>query len=183
MTMYEEIQRIIDEADCLYSETEVELAIDRLAEAVSEHLSGCHPVLLCVLNGGIPFTARLSMKLRFPLQIDCLAAGRYQGDTQGKSMSWLYRSTLSLVGRTVLIADDVFDEGITLETIRNTCIQEGAEAVYTAVLVNKQVNRKTPYLPDFIGLHAENRYLFGYGMDYKGYLRNWPGIFACKTVY
>jgi hypoxanthine phosphoribosyltransferase len=50
------------------------------------------------------------------------------------------------------------------------------------VLINKNLNHTKPIRADFVGLEAENRYIFGYGMDYKGYLRNAAGIYACKEL-
>jgi hypoxanthine phosphoribosyltransferase len=183
MSLTEEVRRVAAEADCLYSHTQVEAAITRMAEAITARLKDSHPVVISVLNGGILLTAQLVLKLRFPLEIDSIKAGRYQGETSGTEMRWLHRPGIALEGRTVLIVDDILDEGITLREIRRWCLDQGAEAVYTAVLVNKRLGREKPCQPDFVGLETENRYLFGFGMDYKGYLRNWPGIYACKTVY
>jgi hypoxanthine phosphoribosyltransferase len=183
MSLTEEVRRVAAEADCLYSHTQVEAAITRMAEAITARLKDSHPVVISVLNGGILLTAQLVLKLRFPLEIDSIKAGRYQGETSGTEMRWLHRPGIALEGRTVLIVDDILDEGITLREIRRWCLDQGAEAVYMAVLVNKQLGREKPCKPDFVGLETENRYLFGFGMDYKGYLRNWPGIYACKTVY
>ena len=78
-----------------------------------------------------------------------------------------------------MIVDDVLDGGITLAEIVKYCQSEGAREVLTAVLVEKKDARLPAGLPkaNFCGLHVENHYLFGYGMDYKGYLRNAPGIF------
>jgi hypoxanthine phosphoribosyltransferase len=83
----------------------------------------------------------------------------------------------------VLLIDDILDEGITLGAIIDFCKQEGAQAVYSAVLVEKQHNRK-PLVQhaDFSGLIVEDRYVFGCGMDYKGYLRNISGIHAVKGL-
>ena len=68
---------------------------------------------------------------------------------------------------------------IILEMIIAYCQRQGVKAVYTAVLLDKQHDRKTSSLrADFTGLKVEDYYLYGYGMDYKGYLRNAPGIFA-----
>lgn len=183
MNLIEEVRRVAAEADCLYTEAEVEAALDRMAGEITARLADRHPVVISVLNGGILPTAKLVLKLRFPLEIDSIKAGRYQGETSGSGMRWLHKPGLSLEGRAVLLVDDILDEGITLAEIRRWCLAQGAAAVYTAVLVNKQLGREKPCQPDFVGLDAENRYLFGYGMDYKGYLRNWPGIYACKTVY
>lgn len=183
MTILDEVRRVAAEADCLYTEAQVEAAIAEMAEAIAARLADRNPLIVSVLNGGIIPTAKLVLRLDFPLEIDSIKAGRYQGETQGNEMRWLHKPGIPLRGRTVLIVDDVLDEGITLAEIRRWCLAEDAEAVYTAVLVDKQLGRQKPCRADFVGLETENRYLFGYGMDYKSYLRNWPGIFACKTVY
>jgi hypoxanthine phosphoribosyltransferase len=183
MNLLEEVRRVAAEADCLYTRAEVESALDRMAEAVSGQLADRNPLLLSVLNGGILPTAGLALRLPFPLEIDSIKAGRYQGETSGNTMRWQHKPGIPLKRRAVLIVDDVLDEGITLAEIRAWCLEEGAASVHTAVLVDKDLGREKPCRADFVGLVAENRYLFGYGMDYKGHLRNWPGIYACKTVY
>ncbi len=184
MSNSQEIQRVAAEADCLYTEAEVNAALDRMAAAITERLADRNPLVLSVLNGGIPPTAGLMLRLRFPLEIDSIKAGRYQGETSGGgALRWQHKPDTPLAGRAVLIVDDVLDEGITLAEIRRWCLEKGAQSVHIAVLVDKELGREKPCRADFTGLIAENRYLFGYGMDYKGYLRNWPGIFACAKVY
>jgi hypoxanthine phosphoribosyltransferase len=69
-----------------------------------------------------------------------------------------------------------------LSEIVEYCSAEGADAVYTAVLVNKLHDRKRGDKPDFVCLETDDRYLFGYGMDFRGYLRNIPGIYAIKDT-
>jgi hypoxanthine phosphoribosyltransferase len=92
------------------------------------------------------------------------------------------RPTVDLRGRTVLVVDDILDEWATLDAITEWCRQEGAKEVLTAVLVDKEHDRKArPGLKaDFTGLVSPDRFLFGYGMDFKGYWRNAPGIYAVK---
>jgi hypoxanthine phosphoribosyltransferase len=183
MNKSEEVERVIAEADCLFGESEIEAALDRMATEITALIGDKTPLLISVLNGGIIPTAKLALRLRFPLEMDSIKAGRYQGETSGSEIRWLLKPTIPLRGRTVLIIDDVLDEGITLAEIRKYCLEEGAEAVYTAVVVDKKLDKEKPCRADFIGVEAENRYLFGFGMDYKSYLRNWPGIFACKHIY
>ena len=86
--------------------------------------------------------------------------------------------------RDVLIIDDILDEGHTLGAIIDFCRHAGASRVYTAVLIDKDHQRKArPDLQaDFIGLQCIDRFIFGYGMDYKGYWRNAPGIYAVKGL-
>lgn len=182
MNKLDEITRVEREADRLYSEIEVEAAIDRVAGEITAHLADKNPVVLTVLNGGIVFSAKLMMRLRFPFEMDAINASRYRGETRGSLIHWLLKPALPLAGRTVLIVDDILDEGVTLAEIVNYCKEQGAAAVYTCVLIDKNIGRKKPCHADFVALEAENRYLFGYGMDYKSYLRNAPGIFACRKA-
>lgn len=182
MNKLDEIARVGREADRLYSETEVEAAIDRIAAQIDARLADKNPVLLTVLNGGIVFAAKLVMRLRFPFELDAINASRYRGETRGSLIRWLLKPSIALAGRTVLIVDDILDEGVTLAEIVKYCKEQGAGAVHTCVLIDKQIGGAKPCHADFAALEAENRYLFGYGMDYKNYLRNAPGIFACKET-
>jgi len=178
--MLEEIKHVQTTADLLHSEQEVEAAIDKIAREINIALADRNPLLLCVLNGGIPTFGKLLTRLTMPLTIDSINASRYQNQTTGGSIDWRVKPKTSLKNRTVLIVDDILDEGITLSAIYAYCREQGATAVYSAVLVDKILDHQKPLSADFVGLTVENRYLFGYGMDYKGYLRNAPGIYACK---
>ena len=182
MDLSDEIQRVEREAERLFSEAEVEAALDRLAGEIAGRLGDSNPIVLTVLNGGIIFAGKLLTRLRFPLEIDSINASRYRGATSGGEIHWLLKPRLPLQGRTVLLVDDVLDEGITLAALVEWCKGQGAAQLWVAVLIDKQIGRPRPCRADFVGLQAENRYLFGYGMDYKGYLRNAPGIFACKGL-
>lgn len=184
MDKLNEVKKVAAEAECLFDKTALATALDDMARAITAQLADTNPLVLSVLNGGIIPTAELVIRLRFPLEIDSIKVGRYQGATTGGTvMQWMLTPTLSLQGRTVLIVDDVLDEGITLAEIKRYCAEQGAAKVYAAVLVEKRLDHPKPAQADFVALEADNRYLFGYGMDYKSYLRNWPGIYACKTVY
>ena len=173
------MQEVVNRAECLYSDTQVGAAIDKLAEQISAQLCVKNPIVLCVMNGGLILCGNLLTRLNFPLQIDTIQVSRYRKRTTGSELQWNSYPMLELRERTVLIVDDIFDEGATMEAIVRYCKGEGAVEVYTAVLVNKVHDRKlTAMKTDFVGLEVVDRYLFGYGMDYKGYLRNAKGIFA-----
>jgi hypoxanthine phosphoribosyltransferase len=178
--MLKEIKRTQANADLLYSEKEVEAALDTMAEQINVLLADRDPLLLCVMNGGIVVAGKLITRLNIPLTVDAINASRYQNQTSGGSIEWILKPGTPLKDRTVLIIDDVLDEGITLAAIYQYCLDQGATSVYSAVLVDKLLDHEKPITADFIGLKVDNRYLFGYGMDYKGYLRNASGIYACK---
>lgn len=180
--MHKEIKQVEATADLLYSQAEVEAALDTMAEQINHDLDGRDPLVLCVMNGGIVIAGKLIPRLRIPLTIDAINASRYQNKTSGSSIEWVLKPGAPLKNRTILIIDDILDEGITLQAIIAYCLEQGASSVYSAVLVDKILDHDKPIKADFIGLTTENRYLFGYGMDYKGYLRNASGIYACKET-
>jgi hypoxanthine phosphoribosyltransferase len=178
----EEIRRVIDESDLLYTHEEVEAAIDRMAAEITARLSESAPVVYCVMNGGLIVAGKLLPKLRFPLEAEYLHATRYGDRLCGEEIEWKVRPECDLRGRSVLLVDDVLDEGTTLAAVADLCRAAGAREVLTAVLVNKEHGRKArPDMKgDFVGLIAEDRFLFGCGMDYKGWWRNADGIYALK---
>ena len=174
----EEAMAVYRSADQLYSREEVEATLDRMAAEITDRLGDSDPIVLCVMNGGLIPSGHLLTRLDFPLRVDYVHATRYRGEMSGRDLHWLRPPEELLEGREVLILDDILDEGITLAAIVEGCRSQGATGVYTAVLVQKQHARSNGFKADFVGLKAEDRYLFGYGMDYKGYLRNVTGIYA-----
>ena len=166
-------------AECLHDTAAVNRTLDRLAAEISAVMADSLPVILCVMNGGIIMTGHLLTRLTFPLEIDYLQATRYRGETSGAEVEWLCKPRIPLQGRTVLVLDDILDEGNTLAAILEYCRQAGAARVFSAVLVTKLHERLVKGITaDFVGLEVEDLYVFGFGMDYKGYLRNLNGIYA-----
>lgn len=180
----EQALRVWQEADCLHDQSAVEAALDRMGREITEALAKRDPLVLCVMNGGLVAAGHLLTRLSFPLQVDYLHATRYRGDVEGAAeLHWLVRPQLPLAGRTVLVIDDILDEGRTLAGILDYCRQHEAASVYSAVLVLKHHGRRDPRIQaDFVGVEVDDHYVFGYGMDYKEYLRNAPGIYAVKGM-
>ncbi|GGE48021.1 hypoxanthine-guanine phosphoribosyltransferase [Halopseudomonas oceani] len=176
------IKQVMAEADCLFTEADVEGALQSMASEITERLADSNPIVYSVMNGGLIISGKLLPKLPFPMEVGYLHATRYRNKLSGGELFWKARAEHSLVGRSVLIIDDILDEGHTLAAIVEYCRDAGAEHVYTAVLLDKQHDRKAyPGMrADFTGLDVEDRYIFGYGLDYKGYWRNAAGIFALK---
>lgn len=172
------IREVYARADRIYSKHDIEAAYDRMAAQITARLSDSNPLVLCVMVGGLIPAGQLLPRLDFPLQIDYLHATRYQGKTQGGQLHWIVRPTYSLQDRVVLLIDDILDEGVTLKALCEACAEAGAREVLTAVLLDKVHERKSGLVATFKGLDVEDRYVFGCGMDYQGYLRNVPGIYA-----
>ncbi len=177
-----EVQRARDEADCVLSAAAIDAAVSQVAAQVTERLGQKNPLIYCVMNGGLMFCGHLLRHLDFPLEVAYLHATRYGHSLTGTFLAWRVRPTQDLRGRSVLVVDDILDEGQTLEAIVAHLREEGAAEVLTAVLVDKRHTRKVrpDIRADFTGAEVEDRYLFGCGMDYKGYWRNLPAIYALK---
>jgi hypoxanthine phosphoribosyltransferase len=178
--MLEDFQKMLQTADLLHDEQTVETALDTMAAAINSQLADSNPLVLCVINGGIVVSGKLLTRLTIPLNVDAINASRYRNQTFGSGIEWILKPKATLTDRTVLIIDDILDEGVTLAAIHEYCIEQGVKAFYSAVLIDKKIGRDKPIKADFVGLETEDRYLFGYGMDYKGYGRNMAGIYACK---
>jgi hypoxanthine phosphoribosyltransferase len=180
----QQIYKVYAQAERLYSKHEVESAFDQMADKIRAKLANTNPIFLCVVIGGIIPMGNLLPRLDFPLEVDYIHVTRYKGTTKGSnSLHWKAEPSCSLQNRTVVVVDDILDGGLTLARIVEYCKIKGANAVYSAVLVDKLKIREPGGMEkaDFSGLKVDNRYVFGYGMDYKEYLRNAPGIFAVTT--
>jgi hypoxanthine phosphoribosyltransferase len=168
-----------NQAECLYTESEIDTCITQMAAQIAGDIADSIPIICCVMNGGLPFYSQLLRQWDFPLQCDYLQTSRYGNETQGSELIWQALPKLSFAQRTVLIVDDILDQGETLESIVNACRTQGASRVLSAVLVEKQHARKTSTLqPNYVGFTVPDRYVFGYGMDYQGYFRNLTSIYA-----
>lgn len=179
----EQARQVHAEADQLYSPEQVEAALDRMAAAIGAELGARDPIVICVMTGGLIPAGHLLTRLDFPLHIDYLHATRYRGGTRGGELNWITRPLLPFAGRTVLVIDDILDEGLTLAAIQEELRTQGAAAAYSAVLVKKQHDRRPAHVTaDFVGLEVVDRYVFGCGMDYHGYHRNLPGIYAVRGM-
>jgi hypoxanthine phosphoribosyltransferase len=174
----QQASEVLATADLLYSQSDVERAFDRMALEITGKLSGKNPLVLCILNGALIPAGHLLTRLHFPLRQDYVHATRYRGDIIGAELEWIGRPSSSLEGETVLVIDDILDQGVTLEAIVMACREAGARQVYSAVMVEKIHDRGNGFHADFIGLRVEDRYVFGFGMDYMEYYRNLPGIYA-----
>ena len=177
-----EAQRVMREADCLHEEKAVQRAYDRLARQIAKDFTTRNPLILCVMLGGLVPTAEITKRLNFAFELDYLHATRYRGQTTGAGLVWKAHPSAPLAGRDVLVIDDILDEGHTLLAIQKALSDQKPKTLKIAVLTEKKHARRAEGArADYIGLEVEDRYVFGCGMDYKGYFRQLPGIYAVKA--
>ncbi|HUO45127.1 MAG TPA: hypoxanthine-guanine phosphoribosyltransferase [Burkholderiales bacterium] len=176
----DEARAVLAAADCICSEQEVEAAVERVAADVTRVLAERDPLALVVMSGAVVFAGQLLTRLAFPLDLDYLHVTRYANTTRGGTLEWKTLPQQPVAGRTVLVIDDVLDEGDTLAEIRRRLLADGAAAVYSAVFAEKDLGKPKPVAADFVGVKLPNRYMFGFGMDVRGAWRNLPAIYALK---
>lgn len=171
---------MLENAEVIHDEASVQRAVDEVAAAICARLSDKYPLVLCVMNGGIVFCGQLMTRLGFPMDFDYLHATRYGPETRGGKISWRTAPWTSVKGRSVLVVDDILDEGVTLAAVKESLSRMGAAEVLTAVFADKANGKKKPISADFVGLTVPDRFVFGFGMDAGGVWRNLPAVYAMK---
>jgi hypoxanthine phosphoribosyltransferase len=150
-----------------------------MAEEICADLAGADPVVLAVMHGGAFAAVELCRRLRFPYELDFVHVTRFARGTHGGEIEWRVRPSAELTGRTVLVVDDVLDRGHTLRALGAELEKVGVARQRTAVLVVKRVaNARARPKVDYRGVEVEDVYLFGCGMDYRGYWRGLPALYA-----
>jgi hypoxanthine phosphoribosyltransferase len=180
MTGIQEAKALFAGAEVIHSAETVSAAVSRVAREITAKLAESNPLVLCVMSGGVPFAGQLMTQLTFPLDFDYLHVTRYGQETSGGALSWRASPRTPVEGRTVLVLDDILDEGHTLAAIVERMKELGAAACFTAVATDKLNGKKKPLSADFVALTVPDRFVFGYGMDVRGKWRNLPAIYAIK---
>nr|VFJ67008.1 MAG: hypoxanthine phosphoribosyltransferase [Candidatus Kentron sp. FM]VFJ77239.1 MAG: hypoxanthine phosphoribosyltransferase [Candidatus Kentron sp. FM]VFK16621.1 MAG: hypoxanthine phosphoribosyltransferase [Candidatus Kentron sp. FM] len=129
----ERIDEVLREADLLYSPEEIRLAYDGMAFTITQTLAETpgrysNPLILAVPIGGLFPAMEIIPRLDFPLEVDYSATG---GKTAGGRLHFLARPRTCLKGRTVIVIDDILDEGVTLAAILDFCRDSGARTVFS----------------------------------------------------
>ena len=176
----EELKQVRNTADLVYDEITMEASYNTIAEQVSEALSDRSPLLLPVMLGGMYLCGKLMSRLDFPLEIDYLHATRYREKLQGDELHWPVQPSSKIAGRTVLLIDDILDQGITLSKISERVKQAGAVEVLSAVMTCKLCDREQDFDVTFKGVDVPDRYVFGCGMDAYEHWRHLSEIRALE---
>jgi hypoxanthine phosphoribosyltransferase len=176
-----EAWRLLEGAELICPADRVQSAVERVAREITARIAHARPLVLAVMGGGVVFSGQLLTRLRFPLEFDFIHVTRYRGATRGGEITWRVTPYEAIRGRTVLVVDDILDEGKTLAAVRERILGDGAAACVTAVFCEKLIGRPKPIAADFVGITVPDRYVFGYGMDVHGLWRNLPEVYALRA--
>lgn len=178
MLSHDEAWQVLRSAERLVGAREVEATLQRIAREITARIADRTPLVLTVMGGAVVFSGQLLPLLAFPLELDYVHVTRYGDTLRGGSLEWKVRPRVPVRDRTVLVLDDILDEGITLAAVRDGLLCDGAKEVFSAVFADKAIGHDKPVAADFVGLTLPNRYVFGFGMDVRGAWRNLPEIYA-----
>lgn len=169
---------IPDGARLVTTAAEIERALDRLARDIGADFASLNPLAVTIMNGGLVFAGQLLTRLAFPLECDYIHVRRYGRGTQGGELEWIAGPHVEVGGRSVLLLDDILDEGRTLAVVREALLARGAREVRIAAFARKERGEPAAVEADYVGITVPNRFVFGFGMDVKGAWRNLPAVYA-----
>lgn len=176
-----ELEDVLKNSECLITEAQIDAAYDKLAATLNLHYTNLNPIILVVLNGGLIPAGHLLTRLSFAHRMDYIHATRYQNNQGTNELIWKAQAELDLADEHVLLIDDIFDQGVTLKRVVEELSKQQPASLMTCCLLDKDHDRKVDnFRADFVGTTVEDRYIYGCGMDYHGYLRHLPGIYALK---
>lgn len=159
------------------SEAEIAATVRRLALAVANDLE-CEPILLLgVLKGALFFTADLARQMppEADVRIDFLAVSSYGNSHQSSGEVRLLKDTSeSVEGRNVVIVEDIVDNGLTLQYLRDMLGSRRPASLRSCVLLDKPYRRLVDVKIDYAGLVPPDEFIVGYGLDYQEKYRNLP---------
>jgi len=179
---HERATRLRDNAEEIFDHAAVQEAVARVARTLNERYDNpdeeAFPLVLGVMGGAVVFTGQVLPQLTFPLEFDYIHVSRYGDDDKGGQVVWKVIPRSNVAGRTVIVLDDILDEGETLAHVKQRLIEMGAREVVLCVFADKDIGRSKPVQADIVGLTIPNKFVVGFGMDAYGYWRNLPGLWA-----
>ena len=169
-------QSTLKESSVLYSNKEIHLAIKNIAKEINLDIQSDDLFVLTVMNGGLFFSAHLIPLLKHTIYHDYIHATRYGNKVHGGHIHWIKEPEDIIKGKNILIVDDILDEGITLSEIISKCKKMGAHNIFYTALFNKLTDKEKSILPSYHVLNVPNKFVFGFGLDYKGFGRALPDL-------
>jgi hypoxanthine phosphoribosyltransferase len=183
---YNRARALLANAEEIVSAEQVQAAVRNVAEVLNQRFDNDEtsdfPLVLGVMGGAVVFTGNLLPQLTFPLEFDYIHVTRYGDLDRGGEVVWKVIPRQDVKGRTIIIVDDILDEGETLAHVKQRLLDMGAAEVILAVFADKDLGKVKPVKADIVGLTVPNQFVVGFGMDAHGYWRNLPGLWVIRDA-
>lgn len=171
--------------DILISADAIAARVGQLGAELARAYAGHTPVLVAIMKGCVPFLADLVRTWPGPMHLEFVSAESYDGTRAGQVRLAIPADFAGRVaGRRVLVVDDIYDTGATLDTVCRALEAMGPADLRTLVLLRKRLSAPPPAPvppprpPDWVGFEVEDRFVIGYGLDCHGLYRNLPYLAA-----
>lgn len=176
MLVHQDIERVLLDEEVIKHRVE-ELAAEMLAKEDGRPL-----VLGILMKGGLVFATDLFRCLPVRLEIECLNVSSYHGGTESSGEVRFDLEPLEgHEGKRLILVDDIFDTGLTMETLKRACLELGVGTVESCVLLKKKKEREVAVNPEYVGFTIADEFVVGYGLDYAEKYRNLPYIGVLKS--
>ncbi len=156
----------------------IEKRVRELGEQISRDYAGQDLLVVCLLRGGLIFTADLTRWITISHEMDCMSLSSYGKGNYASSGN--VRVNLDLMtnieGRNVLLVEDIVDSGRTLAHVLMMLKTRDPKSVKVCVLLDKKMRREVPANADYVGFDVPDKYVFGYGIDIDEHYRHLPFI-------
>jgi hypoxanthine phosphoribosyltransferase len=156
---------------------EIDIAVQKVADAINHDYAGKNPLLLAILNGAFIFASDLMRKITVPCEISFVKFASYSGTSTTSNVKELIGVDEDLKDRHVIIIEDIVDTGITMDKLLHDVNGRKPAGVKVACFCFKPEAFRKDFTIDYIGMEIPNDFIVGYGLDYDGYGRNLPDIY------
>ncbi len=171
-------------AKVLIGPEEIQKRIAELGKQISADYKDKELEIVCILKGAFLFTSDLCRHISLPQRLDFMAVSSYGDSTRSSGIVKIDKDLSdSIQGKHVLIVEDIIDSGLTLSYIVKILQDRQPADIKVCVLCNKPSNQQQYVKVDYCGFTLEDEFVVGYGLDFKGYLRNLPYIGIVKDEY
>jgi hypoxanthine phosphoribosyltransferase len=161
----------------LISTEAIEQRVSELGQAISRDYEGCAPLLVGVLKGVTLFMADLLRAITIPVELDFMAVASYTPESRHEGFVRLEKDLgMPIAGRHVLFVEDVVDTGLTLSYLLRNLKARGPASLKVCALFNKPQRRLINVPLQYKGFDLPDRFVVGYGLDYRERYRNLPFI-------
>jgi hypoxanthine phosphoribosyltransferase len=166
-----------DVEEILLTEEQIRLRLDDLAAEIQRDYADKDLTLIAILTGSVMFIADLLRRLPMQLRLDYIGVSSYHGETRSTGELIVTKALkLDVRDRDVLVVDDILDTGLTLVKIREMLQKLEPRSVRFCTLLEKDIPHRENFHADYVAFHIPNKFVVGYGLDYRERYRNLPYV-------
>lgn len=170
-----------DVKEILFSKEDIEQRIKIVGSQINTDYKGKFPLFVCILRGAFMFLADLSKEIKIDMSIDFMAISSYGDNTESTGQVKILKDLDTPINdRHVLIIEDIVDTGLTMDAVTRLLKTRNPKSIKICTLLDKEERRKIPIKADYYGFKIPNKFVIGYGLDYKEKYRNLPFIGVLK---